>query len=1158
MTIRFSGTAALVENAFHTEIHNLEVKGEVHIGNMSDPQIPAALAPAVVGVKALHNFFPKPMHKLGSLVKRDAETGKWLRPAASASDTGAATATTGTKKELARPQFGIPVPKSSSNAAYLVEDVVPYDFATIYNVLPLWNAGIDGTGQTIAIAGTSSINLSDITTFRSTFGLPTSGAANTPQLLSGNSSPVTVCTSTTGTVPFPTNPCTLGDLEENSLDVEWSGAVAKNAQIVLVSSYPTSASDDTLWDSESYILNNSIAKVMNVSYGECELGLGTTGNVLYNDLWQSAAAAGVAVFVSSGDSGSASCDDGNDSQYGTPWAAQNGLSVSGLASTPYNTAVGGTDFNWCNQSSTTECTASPYWNSTNNTTTGASAAGYIPEVPWNDTCSNPLFLGEIESLASELISDGLGATAPTSSETACNFIAKYALPVYEEFDYSGTTTPVDISYFVDTVGGSGGASNCTTSDSSTVASCAGGYGKPTWQANVTGIPADNKRDIPDVSFFAANGMLNSSYLICVSEMGACVTSNSITAEPTAQEVGGTSVASPTMAGVMALVNQKTGASQGNPNSQLYALAAKQTYSDCSAENGKTTNGCYFNDIDSGTNAMPCDYGAADGGILYNASGNSYLVPQLSGINSPNCTPATSGDTVAIQSGFSAGTGFDLATGLGSLNVANVVNAWVSTQGSTVATLTVVPSATAITTNQALTVNGAVTPPNGTTTIPTGTVTLTSGSYTPTAQALSSTGTYSFSVAAGSLAMGSDTLKVAYSGDATFASATNTTATVKVTGLAPTVNVTAPAATNSNVAITVSGTVTGSGPTPTGTVTLTGGGYTSTAQTLSSGAYSFTVPANSLAAGSDTLAVTYSGDSIYVSGILGTAPVVVTYVAVLTPTVTVSAPSSVDSNASFTVKATVTGASTAESSPSGTVTLSGGGLNPTLTGTLVAGVYSFTVPAGGLTTGSDTLTATYSGDADYYSGTGTAPVVVNQAAFTLAATTPTAISKAGGSSSSTVTVTASNGYAGTVTLTCALTSYTAGDLFVPTCSVPATAVAMGGTTTISISTTAATSELAYPKMGGKGRWAGAGGGAVLALLVFLGIPARRRSWRAMVGMVVLAVSLGSMSGCGGGSSGSSGSTGTSGTTADTYTFTVTGTGSPAVTPLPTTTFSVVVN
>ena len=371
MSIRFSGNATQVQSTFHTEIHNLVVNGVAHIANMSDPQIPAALSPVVVGIKSLHNFFPRPLHHLGSLVTKDSKTGGWLRtPAAAGSVSnlksapaapaprallGASAAATlpsvGSLAAKAAPQFGISVTGANP---YLVEDIGPYDFATIYNILPLWTAGIDGSGQTIAIAGTSSIVLNDVATFR-TFFLPSYTSTPAPTLISGNSSPLTVCTSTTGTVPFPTAPCTLDDLLENSLDVEWSGAVAPKAQIVLVSSYPNSATDDNLYDSESYIVNHLTARIMNVSYGECELYNGTAGNVQYYDLWQTAAAEGIAVFVASGDSGSASCDAGGDSA-GVPYPAEYGLSVSGLASTPYNTAVGGTDFNWCSLTAT-ECTA---------------------------------------------------------------------------------------------------------------------------------------------------------------------------------------------------------------------------------------------------------------------------------------------------------------------------------------------------------------------------------------------------------------------------------------------------------------------------------------------------------------------------------------------------------------------------------------------------------------------------------------------------------------------------------------------------------------------------------------------------------------------------------------------------------------------------------
>jgi subtilase family serine protease len=311
LSIRFSGTAAQVESAFHTEIHNLNAKGVPHIGNMSDPQIPAALAPVVVGVKALHNFFPKPLHHMGSTVSLNRSTGTWQRAADPVSSllklSRASDATASPSfSQKAHPEFTINVPAtggSSGTPAYTEEDISPYDFATIYNILPLWNKGIDGTGQTIAIAGTSDINQNDISTFRTFFGLPTNIPANTPKIvhpnpnLPGGDDPG-ICTSTSTTAT-----CTIDDLIENSLDVEWAGSIAKNAQLVLVTAASQSSTDDTLYDAESFVVDNMTANILTVSYGECELGLGTAGNAEYNALWEKAAAEGIAVFTSAGDSG---------------------------------------------------------------------------------------------------------------------------------------------------------------------------------------------------------------------------------------------------------------------------------------------------------------------------------------------------------------------------------------------------------------------------------------------------------------------------------------------------------------------------------------------------------------------------------------------------------------------------------------------------------------------------------------------------------------------------------------------------------------------------------------------------------------------------------------------------------------------------------------
>jgi hypothetical protein len=1084
LSIRFSGTAAQVESAFHTEIHNLTVRGVAHIGNMSDPQIPAALAPVVVGVKALHNFFPRPLHRMGSKVTRDAATGKWARignaitPAAARSVQGAAAAASDTRM-AAKPQFGISV---GGSTPYLVEDVGPYDFANIYNILPLWNATtpIDGTGQTIAIAGTSDIEVgqtgetgasgaNDIATFRTFFGLPTGNAVNTPIRISGNSQPLTVCSSTTNTL------CSQDDLLENSLDVEWSGSVARNAQIVLVASYPASTTDDNLYDSESYIVNNLTARIMNVSYGQCELGNGTAGNVQYYDIWQTAASEGIAVFVAAGDSGAASCDQGGDEGGSLlPYPAEYGLTVSGLASTPFNTAVGGTDFNWCSLTAT-ECTAAPYWSSSNSASAGQSSAlGYLPEIPWNDTCTNPIALSWMESFWS-------GTATVTDAESGCNAFVVYAQQLEDAGDGS-------LLYLVDTVGGGGGASNCvvnsTTSTSTTTGTCTtaatstgatsnpdtgtaqgslpvvnDGWPKPSWQAGVTGIPGDKVRDIPDVSFFASDGFLSSSaYLVCVSDVSPC--SYSSKGAITFLEVGGTSVATPTMAGVMGLIDEKTGADQGNPNAELYALAAKQTYSSCSAERGNgspvTTSTCLFNDIDSGTNAMACDYSAF------------VTTP------SPNCSLIHSGDYVGILPGYNAGTGYDEATGLGSLNIANVVNAWPAVApGTDAATVTVTPAPTSVPVSEILPVTVAVTGPKA-------------------------------SVTSGGTAI-----------------------------------------------------------VPTGTVVLTAGTFTSTAEALStSGTYVFIVPGSSLAVGSNNITATYSGDVLYAKK-SGTANATGTTAALLTPTVTVTpASSGINTAASLSVAATVAGSGA--SAPTGTVTLSGGGYTSGLQ-TLTNGASTFSIPANTLANGADILTLTYFGDANYVSQSGSATVTVGESTFTLAASAPASIAP-GSTATSTITATAVAGYTGTVTLTCqeeADASPTTGDG--ATCTIPTTAVAMGGTATATVTTTAmstTTTQLAYPQKGGNGRrWAGSGGGAVLALLLFLGIPARRRRWQSMLGLFALMVALGSIAACGGGGINNNGGGGTTttdpGTAAGTYTFTVVATGNPTVSPTVQTTFTVTV-
>ncbi|MGO9324967.1 MAG: Ig-like domain repeat protein [Terracidiphilus sp.] len=955
MTIRFSGSAAQVESTFHVEIHNLTVSGQPHIANMSDPQIPAALALVVEGVKALHNFFPRPLHQTGGLVSLDSSGAGWRRVSGGAQQDTA-------ESVASLPYFGISV--GSGSNAYTIEDVAPYDFATIYNLLPLWNSGTDGTGQTIAIAGTSDINAADVASFRSVFGLP---AGTAPTTIVANGTDPGECYST-----YQGAICTIDDLIENTLDVEWSGAVAKGANIVLVVSGSNSTTTDTVYSSADYVVQNDTASILSVSYGECELGEGNSGNAAYNNLWETAASEGIAVFVAAGDAGAATCDQGLSGN--PPHPAQYGLSVSGIASTPYDTAVGGTDLNW-------GATASPYWAASNNSSNGSNALGYVPEVPWNDTCTNPLALNYLQEWATVLNQNGYAATSPTDAESACNFVSQWWSLIYTH-----TSPTVDLSPFLDTIGGGGGASNCTVSDGVDVASCADGYTKPAWQSGVPGIPADGVRDLPDVSFMAGNGFLGSAYLMCVSANGSCVTSTSLTTPPEAQEVGGTSVGTPAMAGVMALINQKAGTPQGNPNAELYAQAARQSYGNCSTEFGTTNDGCSFNDIDTGTIAMAC------------------------AAQSPNCTVLHAGD-LGVLSGYSAGTGFDLATGLGSLNIANVVNAWISTIGTANATVTVTPATNSFPASQSVNVTVTVSGASGT---PTGNVALMGAGALPL-ETLSG-GTATIAIPSYSLLAGNDTITAHYFGDATYGRASGN-ASVSVAKINPTLTLT-PSLTHvaANQTDTIQVTVSGGGPTPSGTITVSLNSYVSSSYNLYGGGWNAGIPASAFVNGINIISVSYSGDAEYNPG-TGNTTVTAT---ILTPTLqVVSSVASLTTSQSVNVTITATGTGP---TPTGSVTLYvPGAAYPG--GTLSNGNHTFALGPDDLLPGNDTLTVTYDGDNTYLAGSASTSVAVTISPSSISVTPSTTnlttnnalalvgvVTVPGGTPSGTLTVTG-GGYTG---------------------------------------------------------------------------------------------------------------------------------------------------
>jgi hypothetical protein len=281
-TIVFSGTAAQVAEAFHTEMHHYVVEGVSHVANSQDPQIPRALASVVAGVLSLHDF------------RRQSAT-RSVRSVPSWSGTG-----------KTHPD------NTQGNTHYLF----PADFATIYDLKPQYTAGNTGAGTTIAIVGRSNINLSDVSSFRSYAGLP----VNQPAVILDGANPGLIS----------------GDQDEATLDVEWSGAVAPGAAVKFVVAGSTVTTDGVDL-SASYIVNNKTATVMSTSFGSCEADMGSGEMAFYNSLWQQAAAEGISAFVSSGDSGAAGCQGGGSS-------SGSGQAVNGLCSSPYSTCVGGTEF----------------------------------------------------------------------------------------------------------------------------------------------------------------------------------------------------------------------------------------------------------------------------------------------------------------------------------------------------------------------------------------------------------------------------------------------------------------------------------------------------------------------------------------------------------------------------------------------------------------------------------------------------------------------------------------------------------------------------------------------------------------------------------------------------------------------------------------------
>jgi subtilase family serine protease len=643
-SVSFSGNAAQVQKAFATELHRYNVQGEEHFANASPLMIPATLKGIVSSVMGVHSFLPRPASRKRSFTVQQGSHPNYY------------------DANFIFPNF-----------------LAPGDIATIYDINPLYTAStpIDGTGQKLAIVGQTDIYLSDINDFRSGFGLSQiTGCA------SNGNGVVTSCNSTNfqyvlvagSTDPGTTYAC--GDVGEADLDIEWSGAVARNAQIVFVNSPVTWTANCTSGTgggvnaSLNAVINPPsgppLASVVSMSYGSCEAQSGDLESLL-----QQGNAEGVTIVNSSGDLGAATCDFSpqNSSPPFTP--AIEGLAVSYPASSPEVTGVGGTALSLANDSYPSP---SPFWG-TNPDAHGGTAVSYIPELAWNDD----------EGLAQY-------CHAPASGDTFCSQGGPTPTPGWVPLTASATATQVQEDIWISISGG--GASNCFTETSGGV--CQAGFAQPSWQQtlSVPSAPA-GVRYVPDVSFFASPNF--PGYIFCTplnppSDSTSTCASGIFNAVDVNQSiVGGTSASSPVFAGIVALLNQyaianglQSTAGLGNINPTLYMIAANSSYA-------------AFHPVTSGDSNVACQP------------------------NTPSIQPAALQCPAAGLMGYSASnfdgpTHYNLVTGLGSIDANALFTAWLASSNAPRFTLTTTAdlSPTSVPAGQSASATVTIAPVNGST------------------------------------------------------------------------------------------------------------------------------------------------------------------------------------------------------------------------------------------------------------------------------------------------------------------------------------------------------------------------------------------------------------------------------------------------------------
>ncbi len=696
--IDFEASAGQVRDTFHTELHYFNIQGGKYPANVKDPQIPAALAPVVAGIKGLSKIPAHTNHTPVRQASYDAQTHRWHTV-----DTAG--------KAGANPAFDDPDGDL---------DVSPQDLYTIYNVNPVFTGGHLAATATVAVIEESDIEYGtvtsptgvatggDVATFRSLFGVP---GKLTMHVFHGFG---TVTCTDPGI-----DPDDIGEDVEASLDAEWINATAPSANLIFMSC--DQDPDNGIITSETALIDNNLSDVMSLSYGASELEFVTADYTAQDTLYAQAATQGQSFFVSSGDSGSDSADQN------TSGTATSGINISAFAA-PTVTVAGGTDFSDVYDSLEGGPAQATYW-STTNTTHFGSALGYVPETPWNNSCTS--------SILANLAGGFTGA------------------------GYCASLTAGEIDGSV--VGGSGGISTH--------------YAVPAWQTGISGY-SNAKHSIPDIAGFASSGWWGHALIFCDSNSVDASTSG-CTSDANFGEAGGTSFVAPYLAGVAGLLVDYTGSRQGLLNPALYALgkaqytaAATKTacYSNGQTANAGVTTGlpaaaCIFNDVTTSNNDVPCKVGSTK--CFVNSGATFGML-------------STNGST-SLSVAYPSTPGFDQTAGIGTVNVNNLLTKWNTAFTSTTG---LKASPTSITSSQSTQLTATVTggTPTGYVDTPpalTGTASFAAGSTTLGSCTLSA-GTCSLSVPGTALQAGANSVTATFLGSGTYPTSTSSIVTVTVT------------------------------------------------------------------------------------------------------------------------------------------------------------------------------------------------------------------------------------------------------------------------------------------------------------------------------------------------------------------------------------------